>query len=238
MTQRTSISARNSTRSQSFDTTSTMAKESDSSMDTFIKEVDVWSDVAFRHVVTREFEDEVFTAGVEILFHVTEADDVEFAGTGAGRGVVPAACVLRHHQHVVPFVGDEPGARGHVRRALSEHRVLGRASLPEVDRVEEQRVDGLLTLDVGDADPLASPHGSRPRRSGRDEVLLAAVDRSGHPLILYDIETAQLFSNPRATSALAVRQTSSTVGAGARNRVPVTTAGVADCSGSRASDPI
>ncbi len=93
---------------------------------------------------------------------------------------------------------------------------LGRAvALARVGGDVEERVDGLVALEVDDAERLAAPHEVRPRLARRDDDVEArllraphAFDEGGHA------KSASVLRKPRRASSEDVRQRSSAAGGG------------------------
>lgn len=172
MTQSTSISARISTELPGPETPSTTASSPSGRTGTFIKKIDVRNDIALRHAVCSEFEEKVFAASVHVARLVAETDRIGFATAGAGNRVVQPARVGNDGREDVAVVREKFRACTDVGTSLPEQRLLRIVALGGIVPVVEERIDGLLSVEIDDAEDFATAHHVRPRRSGRDDAIV------------------------------------------------------------------
>ena len=82
-------------------------------------------------------------------------------------------------RHDPALVGNQPRAEPDIGRALDAQRVLGAVAFGRIFRAVEQRIDGLLALDVDDAQRLAALQQARPGPFGRDVVRVHRIGGIG-----------------------------------------------------------
>ena len=131
-----------------------------------MKKLMLWVEVALGSPLPRRrapYAQERLPAGVLVAGVLAVADDVALLRAGAAERVVPAAGVVDDRGQHVAVRGQQPRAGRQVDRALLADRVDRAVAVGVVVRVVEQRVDGLVAVQVDD------PHARRPgaRRSSR-----------------------------------------------------------------------
>src|SRR5882757_6860779 len=126
------------------------------------EEVQVRDDVAFGHSVFRQFQNEVFTAGVLVFGGLAETHRVALARATSGRCVMPPAGIGRDMRHHAALVGDQPRAEVDIGRTLRSQRVLRAVAFRRVGKAIKQRVDRLLAFAIDDPQRLSTLQHVRP----------------------------------------------------------------------------
>ena len=103
----------------------------------------------------RELEEEGVAAVVHPAFIERVAHLVALRGTRAAEGVVPAAGVGGDREHDAALAGDEARAGREIDAALLADRVLRAVAVARIACAEEERVSGLVALQIDDAQGLA-----------------------------------------------------------------------------------
>ena len=157
--------------------------------------VDVGDDVLLAEPEGRQGAQEIAAAAGRVLDAVAEL--VALRATAAADGVVAAAGVLHDREEPPPHVRIDAVAPREEDRPRVLHRVGGVVAFLGIGRVVAEEVDGLLALEVDDAQHLARRDHAGPGLSGRDDALLE--DRFHRrpsflddPVIRHDLPSASL----------------------------------------------
>src|SRR5581483_1482785 len=188
------------------------------------EEVDVRDEVALAHAERPQTVEEVVTAVVHVPRVLPEPADVALGAAGAAQRVVAAAGVADDRREHGSLARQQARSGGEEDVVLGAHGVGRAVTVRGVVRVVEEGVDGLVALEVDDAQDVAPRQDVGPRLTGADDDVddrgrdgaLVGLGR-GHktaPATAEPAIHASVFSNPRTASGDAVRHGSSGAGGG------------------------